>query len=239
VKYFDLANFSDASTVECHSGLIITFVHIKQNSKNQYSLMGTEIFGTDTDAYYEQVNALIASPQEKVLHNDDCVLTYIVMRSMFEQATGDIRMFCEKFSIFQTSFKDSIEADIHYPEGVRREVILRFREAVGKFLEKGHSLIAIIENPGEWKEEEKNGGYFAQLFKQYSSQIELKTATNKFYELLGITFFDMAPTMNNNMGAVRWEVGTNKEQAIVSSSATMYRNHDKIFKQLNRFAEAI
>ncbi|MDR2499184.1 MAG: hypothetical protein LBD28_07065 [Tannerellaceae bacterium] len=201
--------------------------------------MDKDSFETNPDAYYDRVKTLITNPQEVLLDNNDCVLTYIAMRSMFEEAIGDIQMFCRKFHVFQSSFINSIEGDVHYPEEVRRTVILRFQEAVETFLQKGHNLIAIIDNPGDWEEEEKKDSYFVQLFRQYSSQINLRTPTKKYHDLLGITFFEMVPTTHNNLGAVRWEAALNNCHAIVSSSATMYRNCDKFFQQLKRFSKPI
>ena len=193
----------------------------------------------DIDAYYKEVNDLMLDPHGDILDNDNPVRTLIVMRYMFDKAISDVKIFCGKFSIFRTNFQNLVESYPHYSEEQRRDVILNFQTAVRDFLKKGHRLIAVIEDPSKWQKEESSDSYFAQLFKQHQTQIELKTPTNEFYKLLGITHFYMAATMQNGNGAVRWEADEKNYTAIVSSSPKIYKEQDKIFKQINRYSVPI
>ncbi|MDR2497577.1 MAG: hypothetical protein LBD21_10680 [Tannerellaceae bacterium] len=198
----------------------------------------------DIEAYYEQVNNLISTPQDTWVENCKSVMTLIVMRCLFEKATeraaAEIKLFCGKLSIFRTDFLKHLENDTNYSQEHKERVITSFQRAVEAFLERGHRLNAIIETPAEWKKEEAQGdGYFAKLFAKYPSQIELKTPRNNFNKLLGATHFSIAPTIDDKQGAVRWEVDESRYRAQVSSSQILYSSYNELFETLKLYSVPI
>jgi hypothetical protein len=198
----------------------------------------------DIDAYYKQINNLISSPQDEWVENCKSVMTLIVMRCLFEKATeraaAEIKLFCGKLSIFRTDFLKHLESDTNYSQEDKERVITSFQTAVAAFLGKGHRLRAIIEAPSEWKKEEAQGdGYFAKLFAKYPSRIELKTPRNNFNKLLGVTHFSIAPTIDDEQGAARWEVDESRYRAQVSSSQILYSSYNKLFATLNKYSVPI
>ncbi|MDR2533257.1 MAG: hypothetical protein LBC81_00500 [Tannerellaceae bacterium] len=191
----------------------------------------------DIDAYYQEVSALISTPQERLLHNDDRIKTSIVLRSMFEKAHADIKIFCGKFSVFRTEFQKNLINS--YPTIAEKELLAPFKEAVEKFLEKGHRIIAIIENPAEWEQEKENKGYFVELFQKYAKQIELRTTDNYFNQLMRMSHFYISPTISTFEGAIRWEVDETNYKAIVSPSQKLYKTYNKAFEKLSRYSYLI
>ena len=146
----------------------------------------------DLNKYYDEFTSIAQQGLDTRVYNINRAHNAVVMRVILENAKT-VRMYCGEFSVFRSEFAEKIKTnDIVNTESDenKQAFITNLYDSLEKFLERGGTLDAIIENPGVNFTDEM---VYRTIIKKYvdKGQVRLHTFKDGFKNYKGAFHFTL------------------------------------------------